>query len=282
MTGDMTEELARMEELLGDVMDRVDGKYYGKYRGFVVDNRDPERRGRLRLQVPSLLGEAVTGWALPCLPFGGLVDQGLFAVPERDAQVWVEFEEGELSHPIWCGVFWQGAVGALAKVDDERRPTTRGLRTPSGHQLAFDDTLGQESIELTHRQGARLAIDPKGTITLASGDGTQVTVDGEAKTITIEDGNRNTLTLSATGTTVKDSHGNTLEMAAAGITVKGQRVVVQGSQVLLGGEVGEPLIKGTSFLALFNAHVHATAMGPSGPPTPPGEPSVLSTQVMSG
>ena len=45
---------------------------YGKYRGFVIDNADPERLARVKLRVPSLLGEAESGWALPCLPCGGL------------------------------------------------------------------------------------------------------------------------------------------------------------------------------------------------------------------
>lgn len=96
-----------MEELLQQLTRQVQNKYYGKYRGFVVDNSDPEQLGRIRLRVPSILGDSVTGWALPCLPFGGLADQGFFMVPEASSQVWVEFEEGELSHPIWTGTFWQ-------------------------------------------------------------------------------------------------------------------------------------------------------------------------------
>ena len=75
-------------------------RYYGKYRGFVIENKDPEKRGRLRVSVPSILGQATTYWALPCLPFGGLLDQGLFLVPKISSQVWVEFEEGNCRHPI--------------------------------------------------------------------------------------------------------------------------------------------------------------------------------------
>ena len=59
------------------------------------------------MRVPSILGDQTTGWALPCLPFGGLADQGLFMVPEVDSQIWVEFEEGNVDHPVWVGVFWQ-------------------------------------------------------------------------------------------------------------------------------------------------------------------------------
>ena len=59
-----------MEDLLEQVVQRLQRQYYGKYRGFVMDNRDPEKRGRLKLKVPTVLGNQDTGWALPCLPFG--------------------------------------------------------------------------------------------------------------------------------------------------------------------------------------------------------------------
>jgi hypothetical protein len=80
---------------------------------------------------------------------------------------------------------------------------------------------------------------------------------------------------------VEDANSNKIEMAACGITVKGQEIVVEGSQVLLGGKGGEPVIKGQSFLTLFATHMHPSAMGPTGPPIPQGEMSSLSSTVMS-
>jgi len=70
-------------------------------------------------------------------------------------------------------------------------------------------------------------------------------------------------------------------MASAGINVSGQKIVIKGSQVMLAGDGGEPIIKGQSFLTLFATHVHPTAMGPSGPPVPQGEMSTLSQKVMT-
>lgn len=269
-----------MDEVLTRLAREAQRKAWGKYRGFVADNADPETRGRLRLRVPSVLGDAVTGWALPCLPFGGLAGHGLFAVPELDAQVWVEFEEGEPSQPIWTGTFWQAAadVPAEAALDP---PTTRLLKTPSGHLLELADADGEERVRLLHRQGASLDIDPAGTVALTDAAGARLTLDAEAPGVTVEDSHGNVLTMTSAGTTVEDAHGNKIEMAAAGVTVAGQKVVVQGTQVALGGEGGEPLIKGQSFLTLFATHVHPTAMGPSGPPVPQGETSALSLKVTS-
>ena len=84
-----------MDGQLQQLVQRSQEQYFGKYRGLVIDNQDPENRARIRLRVPSVLGaDADSHWAEPCLPFGGLADQGLFMVPEVGAQVWVEGPEG--------------------------------------------------------------------------------------------------------------------------------------------------------------------------------------------
>jgi len=84
-------------------------RYYGKYRGFVSDNADPEKLGRCKLVVPSVLGETVSSWALPCTPYGGAANIGFIAVPPNGAQVVAEFMEGDISSPLWTGTFWRQA-----------------------------------------------------------------------------------------------------------------------------------------------------------------------------
>lgn len=77
---------------------------FGKYRGSVVDTDDPQRIGRIRADVPAV-GSAELGWALPCLPGAG-PGCGLFLIPPVGANVWIEFEAGDVSFPIWSGGFW--------------------------------------------------------------------------------------------------------------------------------------------------------------------------------
>ena len=55
-------------------------------------------------------------------------------------------------------------------------------------------------------------------------------------------------------------------------------VNIEGSQVTVAGAGGEPMIKGTTFLSMFNSHTHVTGVGPSGPPVPPLTPAVLTTK----
>ena len=221
-----------LEDLVAQLAREVQQHYYGKYRGVVVDNADPERTGRLRLLVPSVLGATTTSWAPPVLPFGGTPDVGLFCVPEVDAAVWVEFEEGRLDHPLWTGAQWPaGQASGDQAVGD---PAKRVLQSASAHRLELDDTTGAEQVLLRHAGGARLAIDHQGTVVVEDGAGGTLTMDAGAGKVLLEDANGNSIVLSSSGVLVEDANGNRIELGASGLTLKGQMIAVQGQQVMLG------------------------------------------------
>ena len=79
-------------------------KYYGKYRGKVLDNIDPLFQGRVKVEVAAVPGSKLN-WALPCTPYGG-PGVGFYAIPPIGANIWVEFEGGDPNFPIWVGCFW--------------------------------------------------------------------------------------------------------------------------------------------------------------------------------
>ena len=91
------------------------GRFYGKYRGLVLNNIDPMQQGRLMVQVPDVAGLAPASWAMPCVPIAG-IQNGMVALPMIGSGVWVEFEQGDPEHPIWVGCFWGSAaeIPALA------------------------------------------------------------------------------------------------------------------------------------------------------------------------
>jgi len=117
----------------------------GRFRGTVVDNDDPLRLGRVRALVPGALRDAPSGWALPSAPYAG-PGVGLFAVPPQGANVWVEFEEGDLDRPLWVGGFWgEGELPPLAS------PDRKVLRTKSSVIIVDDSggvTIDSPSIQL--------------------------------------------------------------------------------------------------------------------------------------
>src|SRR5262245_57287034 len=89
--------------------------FFGKYRGTVKDNKDPLLSGRVKVNVPYAMGDEAD-WALPCFPYAG-TQAGAFVVPPVGANVWVEFEGGDIDRAIWVGGFFtlgKAPVVALA------------------------------------------------------------------------------------------------------------------------------------------------------------------------
>ena len=74
-------------------------KFYGKYRGKVINNVDPLNIGRLQVEVSDIASHIGLKWALPCVP------PGPYLLPAVGANVWVEFEQGNLDYPVWVGCF---------------------------------------------------------------------------------------------------------------------------------------------------------------------------------
>ncbi len=250
--------------------------YYGKYRAFVVDNDDPEGLGRIKLSVPSVLGEATTDWALPAVAYGGGADFGMLFVPPVGAQVLAEFLEGDASSPIWAATFWRQSSEIPAEYTG---PSTKLLKTESGHLLTFEDQEGEEQITLRSSAGAEAVMNPEGGVVMTDSAGAKVALDAEAGEILIEDANGNSILLSSSGITCNDASGNEITTSAGGVDVKSSAVVnIEGSAVTIAGAGGEPLVKGTTFLSLFNSHTHPTGVGPSGPPLMPLSPIALTTK----
>jgi len=92
------------QDLCEQLLEWVRSRYFGKYRGTVIDNADPTERGRLKVSVPAVL-EDLEVWAMPCVPYAG-AGVGFYSLPEPGTGVWVEFEAGDPSYPIWAGCFW--------------------------------------------------------------------------------------------------------------------------------------------------------------------------------
>ncbi|BAK76596.1 phage-related baseplate assembly protein [Pseudogulbenkiania sp. NH8B] len=155
-----------------------EGKFYGKYRGVVLNNIDPMQMGRVQVQVPDVLGVGLSSWAMPCVPFAGK-QSGVFVLPQIGAGVWVEFEQGDQDYPIWVGGFWGSAaeVPALALAG---LPVSPSLVLQSGNQntLMLSDLPGPTGgILLKSTTGALISINEVG-ITISNGQGATIMLNG--------------------------------------------------------------------------------------------------------
>jgi uncharacterized protein involved in type VI secretion and phage assembly len=151
-------------------------RYLGRYRGRVVDVADPKAIGRMKVNVPEVLHDVESGWALPAFPVTG-DGSGIFAVPPVGAGVWVEFEGGDPSRPVWVGGWF--AEGA---VPGEATPERLVVKTAGGHVVTLDDE--GSTVEITDSGGARI---------LLGSDGIELSKDGQkiavgSSSVVINDG----------------------------------------------------------------------------------------------
>ncbi len=158
-------------------------KFYGKYRGTVVNNVDPEQRGRIQVMVPDVAGFALTSWALPAFPIGGL-QMGMFGVPVVGSGVWVEFEHGDLDYPIWVGVYF-GSAAEVPALSHLIPPSVPGIviQTVLQNGILISDVPGPTGgIMLTTTAGAMILINELG-ITLSNGQGATIQMTGPSVVI---------------------------------------------------------------------------------------------------
>jgi uncharacterized protein involved in type VI secretion and phage assembly len=140
-------------DLLLELAERLRSRFYGKYRGVVTDNNDPSGLMRIRATVPSVLGATPTGWALPCVPYAGQ-DVGMFMLPDSGAAVWIEFEGGDVSYPIWTGCYWRSG-----EPPSDASPTTRGVVSAAGAKLLFDDSANEVTLTDSYENTVKLSAD---------------------------------------------------------------------------------------------------------------------------
>jgi uncharacterized protein involved in type VI secretion and phage assembly len=158
-------------------------KYFGKYRGVVINHIDPMQQARLQVQVPDVLGLNSLNWAMPCMPFAGR-QAGWWAIPTPGTGVWVEFEQGDPDYPIWTGCWYGNASEppALALTGLPVSPSVV-VQTQGQQTLMLSDVPGPTGgILLKARSGALISISEAG-ITISNGQGAMITMVGPTVSI---------------------------------------------------------------------------------------------------
>lgn len=194
------------EEMLVSMAETMRSRYYGKYRGVVSDVDDPEKLGRVKAQVPEILGEAVSPWALPAVALAG-PGHGLVLIPEVGDGVWIEFEAGDPSRPIWSGGWW--GPGELPAPGDTK---VRALVTTAGHQFFLDDD--KKEIHLLHSGGAELKMtDDDVTLTIGQSEIKMTSDDISLKNGTTE------IKLTSSDLTLKGGPSAQIKLSSSGVEI---------------------------------------------------------------
>ena len=158
-------------DMMRDMAEVIEGRFFGKYRGVVKSNQDPTQRGRLEVLVPAVMDREPV-WAMPCVPYAG-DNMGIYTMPEPGTGVWVEFEAGDPSYPIWTGCYW--ADGQVPQNDrgTAATPPLKIIRSQQGLMVTLDDR--QQAIAISDKNGNNI-------ITLQVQQG-KVTVKGTQKVV---------------------------------------------------------------------------------------------------
>jgi len=137
------------EKHFAALTDTIESRFFGKYRGIVIDiEKDREKIGMITVQIPEIYFEGTIPLIKPCVPLAGK-DCGFFAFPKKGDGIWIEFEGGDQSRPIWTGFWWkEDEIPEYINLD------TVGLVSRTGHRIILDDK--NESISLVHAKGPEI------------------------------------------------------------------------------------------------------------------------------
>ena len=201
------------EELMVGIAEQMRSRFFGKYRGVVTNVEDPEKLGRIVAQVPEVLQEMPSPWALPATPFAG-PGHGLVLIPEVGDGVWIEFEAGDPSRPIWTGGWW-GPDELPAPGDVQ----VRALVTTAGHKFVLNDK--DKEIQLLHSGGAELKMTGNDiTLTIGQSEFKMTSDQISLKVLT------NEITMTTTDITLKGGPTAVIKLSPAGTDVNNSAIKV--------------------------------------------------------
>lgn len=124
--------------------------------GIVTDNEDPDKLGRIRVQLKWQEAEK-TPWIRVQTNHAGK-DRGTYFIPEIDDEVMVEFEHNNPDRPYVIGSMYHGKIGPEFSDPDNN---FKAIKTRSGHKILFNDKDGEESITIIDKKNNQIILNTK-------------------------------------------------------------------------------------------------------------------------
>jgi hypothetical protein len=137
------------EDQLVELSEWRNEHYYGIYRGTVESVEEGDNLGIISVKIPDVFGPDHTlSRVRPCSPFAG-DKHGFVAIPEPGDGVWIQFEAGKTSLPVWVGFWW-----ASGEMPEPKGKLVRSFITTKGHKFVLDDDA--DEVTLLHSGGAEM------------------------------------------------------------------------------------------------------------------------------
>jgi len=91
--------LVYLQNTLGVEVIKMSDRLLGIYRANVINDEDPDKSGRVLIEVPS--EKIYQIWAEPSIPIGGQPNTGEYVVPRKGSRIFIFFDGGHVSSPIY-------------------------------------------------------------------------------------------------------------------------------------------------------------------------------------
>jgi uncharacterized protein involved in type VI secretion and phage assembly len=197
-------------------------KVHGVTVATVINNLDSTLEGRVQIHLPWAPG--LDPWARVATPMAGLL-HGAYLMPQLGQEVLVAFNNGDVGEPYVLGALWNTVdrPPLLAPTDAVNR---RFLRTPLGHEIAFDDATQTLTITSTTQQ--KITLDPA-RIEMSAGLGAASVQVTSAGTVSITAAT--SIDLSAPSVTISGATAVTIQGGASATLNGGALCTVQGALV---------------------------------------------------
>jgi uncharacterized protein involved in type VI secretion and phage assembly len=183
-------------------------RLYGAYPAQVIDIKDPDQQGRVRVKLPWSPDSgdgSYQVWARLAVLMAGN-NRGTWFIPDPNDEVLLMFEGGDPRRPYVVGMLWNGKDSPPESMDGSGNNFKKTIRSRNGVVITIDDTDGSESITLKTPAGQ--------TVTLSDG----------SRSIELQDSNGNDVKLNASGVTVNTSA--TVSIVASDVEVQAPSVTV--------------------------------------------------------
>ena len=158
-------------------------------RAIVVDNKDEQKLGRIRVQFPWQKvqdDKMMSPWLRIAVPYAGNIKGHQF-IPEIGEEVMVGFEMDNAERPYIIGALYNGGKGkpdeewAASKEDKGTSNNIKAIRTRNGHTILFNDRGDAGLIEIYDNKNntfhITLSADDK-KITIYSAGDIEINADG--------------------------------------------------------------------------------------------------------
>jgi type VI secretion system secreted protein VgrG len=120
----------------------------------VVDNKDPDKLGRVKIKFYWQSSDAESVWVRVSTLYSG-VGKGILFTPEPGAQVIVGYEHSDPSQPVLLGSLYHKSDGETYTSDDNRM---KQLQTRGGNYIYFDDSDEEQLIVLSNENKNKTSV----------------------------------------------------------------------------------------------------------------------------